>query len=50
MALMTLAELGSPKPAVKGAGEETSVLTCMSISGALPAGEWRVMEEGRARD
>lgn len=45
MALVTLAELGSPKPAVKGVvvGGETSVLTCVRISGAGSAGEWRVM-------
>lgn len=34
MALVTLAELGSPKPAVKGVGEETSVLICVNPSGA----------------
>ena len=50
MALVTLAELGPPKPAVKGVGEEPPVLTCVSISGPGSAGEWRVMGEGLCRD
>lgn len=48
MALVTLS-WGSPQPAVKGVGEETSVLTYVSISGAGSAGEWRVTEEGLSR-